>query len=99
MIFATSDTDRTLLGALLDAKDVHGGHAGIVEDVKREPMIYARLVTASLALGRPLAAISASGEAFGVLLPKVGGVVAAFFALQASGRVPAMLNYTAGLAT
>jgi acyl-[acyl-carrier-protein]-phospholipid O-acyltransferase/long-chain-fatty-acid--[acyl-carrier-protein] ligase len=33
-----------------------------------------------------------------VLLPNVNGVVASFFALQAIGRVPAMLNYTAGLA-
>ena len=33
-----------------------------------------------------------------MLLPNVVGVVATFFALQAIGRVPAMLNYTAGLA-
>ena len=98
MIFATSDTNRTLFGALLDARDVHGGSAAIVEDVKREPMTYARLVTAGLALGRPLARISAPGEAVGILLPNVGGVVATFFALQATGRVAAMLNYTAGLA-
>ncbi len=33
-----------------------------------------------------------------MLLPNVSSVVASFFALQAIGRVPAMLNYTAGLA-
>ena len=38
------------------------------------------------------------GEAVGVLLPNVAGVVVTFFALQAGGRVPAMLNYTSGLA-
>jgi len=32
-----------------------------------------------------------------VLLPNVAGVAVTFFALQAIGRVPAMLNYTAGL--
>jgi acyl-[acyl-carrier-protein]-phospholipid O-acyltransferase/long-chain-fatty-acid--[acyl-carrier-protein] ligase len=37
------------------------------------------------------------GEAIGVLLPNVNAVVASFFALQLIGRVPAMLNYTAGL--
>ncbi|MEA3010983.1 MAG: acyl-[acyl-carrier-protein]-phospholipid O-acyltransferase [Sphingomonadales bacterium] len=98
MIFATSNLDRTLFQALLDARKIHGGKAAVVEDVSRAPLSYNRLVTASLALARPLARISAPGEAVGVLLPNVAGVVATFFALQACGRVPAMLNYTAGLA-
>ena len=98
MIFATSDIDRTLFQALLDAKDVHGGKALVVEDIKREPMGYKRLITGSLALGRVFERASAPGEAVGVLLPNVTGMVATFFALQAIGRVPAMLNYTAGLA-
>uniref|UniRef100_UPI0015755A4D AMP-binding protein n=1 Tax=Sphingomonas bacterium TaxID=1895847 RepID=UPI0015755A4D len=98
MIFATSDIDRTLFQALLDAKDVHGGAAPVVEDVKREPLSYQRLITGALALGEPLAEGTRQGEAVGLLLPNIAGVVVAFFALQAKGRVPAMLNYTAGLA-
>lgn len=97
MIFATSSTDETLFQALLEARHTHGGKAPILEDVKREPMSYDRLVTGSLALGRPLAAAARQGEAVGVLLPNVAAVAATFFALQATGRVPAMLNYTAGL--
>jgi acyl-[acyl-carrier-protein]-phospholipid O-acyltransferase/long-chain-fatty-acid--[acyl-carrier-protein] ligase len=97
MIFATSNTGRTLFEALLDARRIHGGKAAVVEDIKREPLTYDRLVTASMALGRPLARVTAQGEAVGVLLPNVAGVVVTFFALQATGRVPAMLNYTAGL--
>jgi acyl-[acyl-carrier-protein]-phospholipid O-acyltransferase / long-chain-fatty-acid--[acyl-carrier-protein] ligase len=97
MIFATSDIDRTLYQALIDAKDIHGGHAPIVEDVKRDPLTYGRLLTGSLALARPFATMTKPGEAVGVLLPNVNAVVATFFALQAIGRVPAMLNYTAGL--
>src|SRR5688500_16757999 len=98
MIFATSNVERTLFGALLDARRIHGGKAAVVEDVKRSPLSYNRLVTSSLALARPLARISAPGESMGVLLPNVAGVAVTFFALQARGRVPAMLNYTAGLA-
>ncbi len=44
MIFDTSATGMTLFEALLDARAIHGGHAPIVEDVKREPMSYDRLV-------------------------------------------------------
>ncbi|MEJ7933050.1 acyl-[ACP]--phospholipid O-acyltransferase [Sphingobium sp. AN558] len=97
MIFATSRTDETLFEALLEARHIHGTKAAVVEDVKREPLSYGRLVTGSLALGRPLAAATVQGEAVGVLLPNVSAVVATFFALQAHGRVPAMLNYTVGL--
>ncbi len=98
MIFDTSDANRTLYRALVDAAGVHGFGAPIVEDVKREPLTYGRLLAGSIALARPLAALSRPGEAVGLLLPNVNAVVAAFFALQRTGRVPAMLNYTAGLA-
>jgi acyl-[acyl-carrier-protein]-phospholipid O-acyltransferase / long-chain-fatty-acid--[acyl-carrier-protein] ligase len=99
MIFATSDTHRTLFEALIDAKDLHGANKAAVEDVKRVPLTYGKLVIGSLALGRELNALTKVGEAVGVLLPNVNGVVATFFALQSSGRVPAMLNYTAGAAS
>jgi acyl-[acyl-carrier-protein]-phospholipid O-acyltransferase/long-chain-fatty-acid--[acyl-carrier-protein] ligase len=99
MIFATSDIDRTLFQALLDAKDIHGGRVGVVEDVKREPLTYKKLVTGSMALGRVFEGVTRPGEAVGVMLPNVSSVVASFFALQSIGRVPAMLNYTAGPAS
>jgi len=98
MIFATSDLERTLFQALIDAKDIHGGKAAVVEDVRRVPLTYKRLITGSLALGELLERGTRQGEAVGLLLPNVNGAVAGFFALQAIGRVPAMLNYTAGLA-
>ena len=98
MMFATSDTDRTLFEALLEARHVHGAKALVVEDVKREPLSYGRLVTGALVLGRALGRSTRQGEAVGVLLPNVAGVAVTFFALQSGGRVPAMLNFTAGLA-
>jgi acyl-[acyl-carrier-protein]-phospholipid O-acyltransferase / long-chain-fatty-acid--[acyl-carrier-protein] ligase len=98
MVFATTDIDMTLFAALCEARYIHGPAAQVVEDVQRRPLTYDRLITASLALGRELAEGTRKGEAVGLLLPNVAGVVAGFFALQAEGRVPAMLNFTAGLA-
>ena len=98
MIFDTSDTQRTLFTALCDASALHGGKALVIEDVKREPLSYARLITAAGLLGKRLERGTRQGEAIGLLLPNVTGVAAAFFALQAIGRVPAMLNFTVGLA-
>jgi acyl-[acyl-carrier-protein]-phospholipid O-acyltransferase/long-chain-fatty-acid--[acyl-carrier-protein] ligase len=98
MIFATSNIDRTLFTALLDAADNYGWRAPVVEDVRREPLTYRRLVAGALALAPALDAVTRPDEAVGLLMPNVNGAVAGFFALQAGGRVPAMLNYTAGLA-
>ncbi|HKX79869.1 MAG TPA: acyl-[ACP]--phospholipid O-acyltransferase [Novosphingobium sp.] len=98
MIFDTTDTDRTLFTALTEARHLHGGKALVVEDVKREPLSYDRLLIAADLLGRKLAAGTQAGEAVGVLLPNINGAVVAFFALQAQGRVAAMLNFTVGLA-
>ena len=96
LIFETCDVDRTLFDALLEARAVHGGSKPVVEDVERQPMSYDRLVLGSLVLGRRLAALSAAGERVGVMLPNAAASVATFFALQAFGRVPAMLNFSVG---
>ncbi|MEY2926058.1 MAG: long-chain-fatty-acid--[acyl-carrier-protein] ligase, partial [Pseudomonadota bacterium] len=98
MIFATSDIDRTLFQALLDAREVHGKNPAILEDTKRQPISYQTLLTGAVALGKLFARETSQGEAVGLLLPNVNAVIVSFFGLQLHGRVPAMLNYTAGLA-
>jgi acyl-[acyl-carrier-protein]-phospholipid O-acyltransferase / long-chain-fatty-acid--[acyl-carrier-protein] ligase len=98
MIFDTSHTDRTLFAALCEARHIHGGKSPVVEDTKREPLSYDRLILAAELLGERLAYRTRPGETVGVLLPNVAGVAVAFFGLQAEGRVPAMLNFTAGQA-
>ena len=96
MMFRTSEIDRTLYGALLDAGAVHGRKAPAVEDVKRKPLSYGRLALGARLLSGRIAAVTEAGEAVGLMLPNVNAAVAAFFALQRIGRVAAMLNYSAG---
>jgi len=98
MVFATSKTERTLFDALTEARFIHGGKAKVLEDVKRVPLTYDRLLVGTQLLGKRLAAQTAPGEIVGLLLPNVNGAVVGFFGLQAFGRVPAMLNFTVGLA-
>lgn len=98
MVYETSGDDVTLFGALVDAAAIHGPKAQILEDVKRQPLTYSRLLVGSFALGGRIVEGTSKGEAVGLLLPNVNAAVVAFFGLQAYGRVPAMLNYTAGLA-
>jgi acyl-[acyl-carrier-protein]-phospholipid O-acyltransferase/long-chain-fatty-acid--[acyl-carrier-protein] ligase len=96
MILETCDTRRTLFEALLDARTIHGGNQPIVEDIARKPMNYDRLVLGSFVLGRKIARITSAKEYVGLMLPNSVGAAVAFFALQAFGRVPAMLNYSTG---
>jgi len=89
---------RTLFQALLEARAIHGGGKPAVEDVERKPLTYDRLVTGALVLGHRMAKDTRRGEVVGLMLPSAAGAAVSFFALQAFGRVPAMLNFTAGSA-
>jgi len=88
--------DRTLFDALLARAAIEGGSRKIVQDPLTGALNYRRLLIGAHALGDKIAAMSRPGERIGVLLPNSNGVVATFFALQRIGRVPAMLNFTAG---
>ena len=96
MMFETSNTKQTLFSALLDARSIHGGKTAVLEDIKFEPMTHDRLVTGSFVLGKKLAMATPGERHVALLLPNAAGAVAAFFGLHAYGRVPAMLNFSAG---
>ncbi|HEX2151370.1 MAG TPA: AMP-binding protein, partial [Stellaceae bacterium] len=86
-----------LFGALLAARAAHGGSHPIMADPTGGPLGYSRVIAASLVLGRRLARHTERGEAVGVMVPNSIAAGVAFLALQATGRVPAMLNHTSGV--
>jgi len=88
---------KAIFDALIDARDKYGARKPILEDQDRNPLTYTDLIRASFALGRKIAAMTKPGEHVGILLPSGSGAVVTFFALHAFGRVPTMLNFTAGL--
>lgn len=96
MMFSTSDHSKTLFRALLDARRVHGGGREIVEDVEYKPLTYNQLIARSFILGKLFAHDTQAKEYIGLLLPNVVGTLISFLALHLYGRVPAMLNFTAG---
>jgi len=86
----------SLFAAVLEARAAHGGGHRIIEDPATSPLTYDRTIAASLVLGRRLSRGTGPGDTVGLMLPNSVGAALAFLALQASGRVPAMLNHTAG---
>lgn len=98
MIFETCNRRRSLFDALLEAKVVHGARHVILEDIERKALGYGKLILGARIMGRKLARHCSAGERVGVMVPNSVGAVVTFFALQSQGRVPAMLNFSTGLA-
>jgi acyl-[acyl-carrier-protein]-phospholipid O-acyltransferase / long-chain-fatty-acid--[acyl-carrier-protein] ligase len=97
MIFTTTHYRRTLVDALLDARRIHGGSHIVVEDTERAPLSYNQLISRAIVLGDLLIRYTTPAENVGILLPGSVATVLTFFGLQLHGRVPAMLNFTAGV--
>ena len=94
--FASANTSRSIFTALLDARARYGAKMPVIEDIERKPVTYGRIVLGAAVLGRELAKLAPLGGHVGVMLPNANGAVVTFMALQAFGRVPAMLNFTPG---
>ncbi len=85
----------TLFSALLAAA-ARFGASGLWEDMKPGTYTYRDLVKMTLALARLAGKVSQPGEHVGVLMPNMAGSVALIIGLSGSGRIPCLLNYTAG---
>ena len=94
-----TNLDRGLFLAMRDAADRVGPSHPIIEDVISGSLSYRKLFIGARVLGRHFEAVTAPGEAVGVLLPNANGVVLSFVGLVSAARVAAMINYTAGPAS
>ncbi len=98
LIYSTTATDLTIIEALIEAAHHNGPGWLAVEDPVSGQLSYKRLLAATAILGRKLMPLAAEGRALGVMLPTSNGAVVTLFAVMSAGRVPAMINFTAGAA-
>ena len=98
LVFRTTSTDRTVIEALIQAADRHGRSRIAVEDPVAGALTYKRLLVGAAILGSKLMPLAAEGRALGVMLPNANGAVVTILGLMTAGRVPAMINFTAGAA-
>lgn len=98
LMFRAAPTDRTLPEALIAAARVHGAGWPIIEDPVSGRLTYRRLLQAVAVLGAKLMPLALEGRVLGVMLPTATGGVVTLAAVMSAGRVPAMINFTAGAA-
>lgn len=88
---------QNVFRALLEARREHGGSREIIHDADDRRLTYDALVQAAFALGSALRKGTRRRETVGVMLPTSAASAVTFFGLSAFGRIPAMLNFTAGV--
>lgn len=93
--FKESSAHINLFGALLRARRRYGGKTEAIIDADDRVLTYTEIIRASIALGSALKRETQPGNV-GVLLPTGAATIITFFGLQTIGRVPAMLNFSAG---
>ena len=94
--FRESRSQIDLFSGLMRARKQFGGSKTAIVDGDERALTYTEIVRAAFALGSALKKGTKPGEAVGIMLPTGVGAVIAFYAVLAFGRVPAMINFTAG---
>jgi len=92
----TAMLDQTLFQGLAHAYRDRDTGKPVIQDALGTSLTYRKLILGAQVLSRKLEHGTAVGENVGVLLPNSAGVAVVFMALQSIGRVPAMLNFSAG---
>ncbi len=98
LVFETSHTGVTVYQAVEEAAVRLGKGRVVVEDPLGTVLTYRKLLLGAKILGDKLAKETVPGEKVGVLLPNAAGISVVLMGLSRHGRVPVMLNYTAGAA-
>ena len=87
---------RSIFSAYLKSARKNGGDTIALTDGDGTQFSFKSISQASLAIGGAIARQVGKNESVGIMLPTGAGALIAFFAALSRGRIPAMLNFTAG---
>ncbi len=94
--FSTFGFHKTLFTATCEAANQYGMNLTVLEDTNNVELTYKQLFTRAFILATRIEKQTVSAEHVGIMLPNVNAIAVVFLALQYLGRIPAMLNFSAG---
>mgnify|MGYP003344757782 CR=1 FL=1 len=97
LVYRTTSIERTVPEALLEAAKIHGAGRIAVEDPVAGALSYRKLLLGMRILGEKLMPLAPEGAPIGLMLPNANGAALTLMALMSAGRIPAMINFTAGV--
>jgi acyl-[acyl-carrier-protein]-phospholipid O-acyltransferase/long-chain-fatty-acid--[acyl-carrier-protein] ligase len=97
LVYRTTSIERTVFEALIEAAEIHGMSRVAVEDPLAGTLSYRKLLLGARILGEKLMPFAPEGAPIGLMLPNANGAAVTLMALMSAGRVPAMINFTAGV--
>ncbi len=98
LVYRTTSIERTVFEALVEAAEIHGMERVAVEDPVAGTLTYRKLLIGARVLGEKLIPMAPEGKPIGLMLPNANGAAVTLMALMSAGRVPAMINFSAGVA-
>jgi acyl-[acyl-carrier-protein]-phospholipid O-acyltransferase/long-chain-fatty-acid--[acyl-carrier-protein] ligase len=97
MVYETSGKDDTILEEVIAAAKEFGMKKVILEDPLNGTLTYGKVLTGARVLGNKFAKKFPNETNLGVLLPNMNGTAVTILGVMSAGKVPAMINFTAGL--
>lgn len=98
LVFRTQDIDKTVLEKIIETATERGMKQLAVQDPVTGSLTYGKLLTAAAVLGEKFKTFYAGQQTLGIMLPNANGSCATLLGVMSAGKVPAMMNFTAGAA-
>jgi len=98
MMYHSSDYKKPIFQSVIDAAKNYGYKYPIIMDLENSGVTYRQLIMRSFILGGLMEKYTKPEEFVGLMLPNSCGTAISFMGMQAFGRVPTMINFTAGAA-
>ncbi|MGX5801386.1 acyl-[ACP]--phospholipid O-acyltransferase [Bradyrhizobium sp. Arg314] len=98
LVFRTQDINKTVLQKIIETANERGMKELAVQDPVTGTLSYGKLLTAAAVLGEKFEHLYAGQQTLGIMLPNANGSCATLLGVMSAGKVPAMINFTAGAA-
>lgn len=96
LVYRTTSIDRTVFQAVVEAAVREGMGRVAVDDPLSGPLAYGRMLAGVRVLATRFQPLAEPGKPIGVMLPNANAAAVSTLAVMSAGRVPAMINFSAG---